>query len=91
MAQGQPQIMIVRWATAGLALLFSHGVALPDDLTGQASIVDGDTWKFTVHAFACGVSMHPRAASFVEAKTVSNTGAAHGRRMTWTRSSPVAR
>jgi hypothetical protein len=28
---------------AGLALLFSCGVALPDDMTGQASIIDGDT------------------------------------------------
>ena len=35
--------MIVRWVMAGLALLFSCGVALPDDMTGQASIIDGDT------------------------------------------------
>jgi endonuclease YncB( thermonuclease family) len=35
--------MIVRWAIAGLALLFSDGVALSDDLSGQASVIDGDT------------------------------------------------
>ena len=35
--------MIVRWLTAGLVLLFSCGIALPDDMTGQASIIDGDT------------------------------------------------
>jgi len=35
--------MIFRWAIAGLALLFSCGIALPDDMTGQASIIDGDT------------------------------------------------
>lgn len=35
--------MIVRWILAVLALLFSYGVALPDDFAGQASIIDGDT------------------------------------------------
>jgi endonuclease YncB( thermonuclease family) len=35
--------MIVRWVIVWLALLFSYGVALPDDMTGQASIIDGDT------------------------------------------------
>jgi endonuclease YncB( thermonuclease family) len=43
MAQRHPQTMIVRWAAAGLVLLFSCGIALPDDMTGQASIIDGDT------------------------------------------------
>jgi endonuclease YncB( thermonuclease family) len=43
MAEGQPQTVTVRWLMAGLALLFSCGVALPDDMTGQASIIDGDT------------------------------------------------
>ena len=43
MAQGQPQIVIVRSAIAGLALLSSYSVAVPGDLTGQASIIDGDT------------------------------------------------
>jgi endonuclease YncB( thermonuclease family) len=43
MAEGQPQTMIARWAIAGLALLLSCGVALPDDMTGQANIIDGDT------------------------------------------------
>ena len=35
--------MIVRWTIAGLALLLSCGIASTDDMTGQASIVDGDT------------------------------------------------
>jgi endonuclease YncB( thermonuclease family) len=35
--------MIVRSSIAGLVLLFSCGVAMPDDMTGQASIIDGDT------------------------------------------------
>jgi endonuclease YncB( thermonuclease family) len=43
MAEGQSQTMTVRWVISGLALLFSCGVALSDDMTGQASIIDGDT------------------------------------------------
>jgi endonuclease YncB( thermonuclease family) len=43
MAQRKSQIMIARWVISGLALLVSYGTALPDDLIGQASIIDGDT------------------------------------------------
>jgi endonuclease YncB( thermonuclease family) len=43
MARRQLQTMIVRSSIAGLVLLFSCGVAMPDDMTGQASIIDGDT------------------------------------------------
>ncbi len=35
--------MMGRWTVAGLVLLLSHGTALPDDMTGQVSIIDGDT------------------------------------------------
>jgi endonuclease YncB( thermonuclease family) len=35
--------MTVHWVAAGLVLLFSCGTALPDDMTGQASVIDGDT------------------------------------------------
>src|ERR1700738_2644268 len=35
--------MMARWTVAGLVLLLSHGTALPDDMTGRASVVDGDT------------------------------------------------
>jgi endonuclease YncB( thermonuclease family) len=35
--------MMVRWTVSGLALLLLHGTALPDDMTGRASIIDGDT------------------------------------------------
>ena len=38
-----PQTMTVHWVAAGLVLLFSCGTALPDDMTGQASVIDGDT------------------------------------------------
>jgi endonuclease YncB( thermonuclease family) len=35
--------MIARWVVAGLALLFSCAIALPDDMAGRASVIDGDT------------------------------------------------
>jgi endonuclease YncB( thermonuclease family) len=35
--------MMGRWTVAGLVLLLSYGTALPDDMTGRASIIDGDT------------------------------------------------
>jgi endonuclease YncB( thermonuclease family) len=35
--------MMARWMVAGLGLLLSCDAALPDDMTGRASIIDGDT------------------------------------------------
>jgi hypothetical protein len=87
MAEGQPQAMTVRWLVTGLALLFSCGVALPDDMTGQASVIDGDTLE--IHGTR--IRLWGIDASFAAAKTASNTDAALRQRMIWMRSSPVGR
>ena len=77
--------MTVALVAAGLVCCFMRD-ALPDDMTGHASIIDGDTLEIHGTRIRFGASMLRRAASFVAAKTVSSTAALRRRRTNLTRS-----
>ena len=54
---------IIRWLIAGLVIMASCGTGRCDGLVGQASVIDGDTLKFTARAFDFGASTRRRARS----------------------------
>jgi len=80
MAQRHLQTVTLRWVVAGLVLLFSCGIALPDDMTGQASIIDGDTleihgtrirlWGIS-EQYRCGARSANELDAFIARRTVS--------------------
>ena len=53
-------------------LLLSSG-ALADNLVGQASVIDGEHWKFVERTSDYGASTRPRAASYAVARIAPNT------------------
>jgi len=72
-----------------LARLFSAAIlcapaAFADNLTGQASVIDGDTPKFMGRGFVCGALMRRRVISCAGARIVYTFGAAQSPRMTGT-------
>lgn len=70
-------------------MLASMSAALADDdLTGQASIIDGDT--LGIHGTRIrlwGVDVRRKAASFIAVRTACNIGAVRRPQTIWTRSS----
>jgi hypothetical protein len=64
---------------------------IADDFVGQVSVIDGDTLDIHGPISGSGASMHRRAASYAEAKTVRNFAVARRQRTTSTRSSPGVR
>jgi hypothetical protein len=84
-------------ALRGLVLIGAIAVAIvprsarAEELSGQASVIDGDTLEIHGREFACGVSTRPNTISFAEVTIASLIAAAPRRRSNWMRSSAAAR
>jgi endonuclease YncB( thermonuclease family) len=68
-------------ATAAVLCLLLAMPALADDLTGQASIIDGDTFEIHGTRIRLGGSTLPKAASSAVTKTATYIDAALRRQM----------
>ena len=80
-----------RLTFAVIMVVTSTTASSSNDMTGQASIIDGDTLEIHGPAFGSGASMRPRAISFVEERIACNIVAGRRRRTSLTPSSPSAR
>jgi endonuclease YncB( thermonuclease family) len=78
-------------ATTVILFLLLALPAMADDLTGQASIIDGDTLEIHGTRIRLGGSTRRKAVSFAAMKAATSTGAALRRRTISISSSSAAR
>ena len=76
----QNRARIDGWSLSVALMLAPRYAAAADNLTGQASIVDGDTLEIHGNRSGYGASMLRKAASFAAAKIACSIGAERRRR-----------